>query len=156
MPNYQREDYRDAIQLALALHNKYGGDVVIASDPVAPGYYGLQVVGSRPCPPFRGACEDALNEVPWKGGVRAIEGQDWSRESIERWLAVERRDARPVVALIQSNRSSQALAWQPAMLDQPAVQFTAIHGFNIAVVPPADQSKAGRGARQVQPAAVAR
>ena len=136
MPIYQREDYRDAVQLVLALHDKYGGDVVVATDPVAPAYYGLWVTGSSPCAPFTIACDDALNQVAWPGRVRGIEAADWPREQIDRWVALERKRDRPVIAIIELDRSHRHLAWRFAIPDQPAVQLTEVHGFTIAFVPP--------------------
>lgn len=136
MPVYQREDYRDAIQVVLALHAKYGGDVVVATDPVAPAYYGLSVTGPSPCFPFPVSCADALNQVAWHGRVAGIEAAEWPRGDIDRWIAFERKQPRPVIAIIELDRSHKHLAWPSAMRDQPGVQFIEVHGFTIAFVPP--------------------
>ena len=52
LPEYGREDYRDAVAVAIAIHQRTGANIVLDTDPAAPGYYGLDLRGDAPCFPF--------------------------------------------------------------------------------------------------------
>ena len=82
MPEYRKENFRDAVADAIAIHNRTGAEIALASDPAPPGYYGLDVRGEAPCIPFGQPCTAAMEKTNWARRVPAWDAENWPRERI--------------------------------------------------------------------------
>ncbi|HEX4277443.1 MAG TPA: hypothetical protein VHZ74_18930 [Bryobacteraceae bacterium] len=135
LPQYQKEDYRDAVPAALSIQRQMGAEIAIVADPVGAAYYGMNVEGAAPCFPIRQDCRGAFNMVPWttRGGV-AVEAERWPASSIEEWLSTLRKRGVPVVVFAQTDRAHRESAWWAVLASGAARSVTHMHGFDIDVL----------------------
>ncbi len=132
-PEYGREDYRKAVAAAIAIHQRTGADIVLDADPVAAGYYGLDLRGEAPCFPFVQNCSAALDQVPWARTVPAIDAEVWPRNRILDFLASARS---PVVVIDRLNRVRRTSPWHPILAAHPEAEREQVHGFDIVLLEP--------------------
>lgn len=134
LPEYQKEDYRDATRAAFAIHNQTGAVIALASDPVGFAYYGLSVRGPAPCYPFVNSCEQAFSRVPWPRMAEAIDANTWSRPQIMSWLSTYREKNLPVEILVQLDRAHRYSPWWPILAKYSSVPGIEVHGFRIVLL----------------------
>lgn len=134
LPEYQKEDYRDAVATALSIQMQSGAEIALATDPVAPAYYGLDVRGPAPCYPIAGDCADAFREVAWPRRSPALDADRWVRPRIVNWLTSHRERGIPVEVLIQLDRAHHESDWWPILARYPAAPRVLVHGFEIVIL----------------------
>jgi hypothetical protein len=134
-PEYWKEDYRDAVAAAIAIHNHTGARIALAADPVAAGYYGLDVRGAAPCEPFGQSCSSALSKVNWPHAAAAWDAENWPRAYILSWLKTSAANGVPVAVLVQLDRSHRKSAWWPILDGYSSATHTSVHGFEIVLLP---------------------
>ncbi|MBZ5577619.1 MAG: hypothetical protein LAP40_13745 [Acidobacteriia bacterium] len=135
LPEYQKEDYRDAVSAALSIHQRTGADIAVAADPVAAAYYGLDVRGPAPCYPIQGACGPAFQRVPWPRRAPAIDAAHWSQAEIQNWLAVHRERGIPAVVVMQLDRAHlRDSDWGPVLAGSHADHRLWLHGFEVVML----------------------
>jgi hypothetical protein len=131
LPEYRKENFRDAVADAIAIHNRAGAEIALAADPAPPGYYGLDVRGEAPCIPFGQPCTAAMEKTNWARTVPAWDAESWSGHRILTFLA--KRD-RPVVVILQLDRSRRKSAWSPILAANASAPRDLIHGFEVILV----------------------
>jgi hypothetical protein len=133
-PDYQREDFRAAVQKALALHEATHAQIAVAADPVAAAYYGLNMQGAKPCFPLPDSCEDSFKKLPWPNKARAEYALFWTAPEIEKWLAGNKAGS---VLLISRSRHPMMTgsAWWPVVAKQRGVRLYTVFGFYIYLLP---------------------
>jgi hypothetical protein len=136
LPEYSKEDYRDAVAAAVSVHDRAGTEIVLAADPVAPAYYGLDVKGAAPCDPFVQSCDDAVRMTPWARSVPAFAASHWPRTYILSWLERQRARGIPVAVLVQLDRSHRNSPWWPILAEYTNAPRTQVHGFEIVLLTP--------------------
>jgi len=141
LPEYQKEDYRDAVAKAISLQKQSGGAIALAADPVAAAYYGMRIIGDAPCFPIRQNCAEAFARAGWDRGPDALDAEQWPASRIDSWLQLQHDD---VVFFGQLDRRHQNSAWWPVVKSNGAT-VTAVHGFDIDVLRRGDLS--GRSGR---------
>jgi len=134
LPEYQKEDYRAAVRVALAIHNQTGAVIALASDPVGFAYYGLGVRGPAPCYPMVTSCEQAFRRVPWQYTVEGIDANTWSRPQIVSWLSSYGQTNRPVEILVQLDRAHRYSPWWPILASYSNAPRQEVHGFEIVLL----------------------
>jgi hypothetical protein len=136
VPEYRKEDFRQAVASAIAIHNQTGADIAVASDPAGAAYYGLDVHGDSPCYPYVTDCSSALNEVHLIGGkwARTVPAQyvaRWDFARASAWLAG--RD-RPVIVIAQKDRSRRDWPWRRIIDRYPGAPRQPVHGFDVVLL----------------------
>jgi hypothetical protein len=135
LPEYQKEDYRDAVAAALSIQRKTGAVIAIAADPVGAAYYGMDVEGAAPCYPIRQDCREAFNRVPWRANAAAaVEADRWPSSSIDAWLAALKARHTPVLVFAQRDRAHARSAWWPVLAADAGHSITHVHGFDLDVL----------------------
>jgi len=134
LPEYQKEDYRDAVHAALALHQQIGGEIVVAGDPVAAAYYGLDVRGRAPCYPIQADCGAAFQSVHWSRKTSASNAGHWAPDYIRQWLAAQRARGIPVEILVPLDRARRNSGWWPVLASGQVAARKQVHGFEIVVL----------------------
>jgi hypothetical protein len=134
LPEYQKEDYRDAVRAALSIHQRTGAEIMVAADPVAVAYYGADVRGPAPCYPIQDACAPAFSRVPWPRSVPALDAGRWTKDRVQSWLSSHREPQTPVAVLVRLDRSHRVAAWEPLLTTDQAVSRVQFHGFEIVVL----------------------
>ena len=131
LPEYQREDYRDAVKTVSAIQRQTGAQILLATDPVGPAYYGLDVRGPAPCYPIVFDCAQAFEKTPWPRGAPAWNADRWTADQIRDSLTNSRERGVPMVILHRLNRAHRDSPWWPALAGAP--RFS-VHGFEIVVL----------------------
>jgi hypothetical protein len=131
LPEYQKEDYRDAVTAALQIQQKTGAPVVLVSDPVGAAYYGMNVEGTAPCYPIRQACGEAFAKVTWRHRGFGVAAERWPESRIDAWLAAQRRQGKSVLVFAQLDRAHKESAWWPELNQNAIAETTPIHGFDL-------------------------
>jgi hypothetical protein len=139
MPEYQKEDYRDAVAAAMSIQRKTGAVIAVVADPVGAAYYGMNIEGPAPCYPIRQACRPAFALVPWPRTTAAVEVERWPPSRIDAWLASRKELRTPVLVFAQRDRAHADSAWWPvlAVRGQAAAgrtPVTRVHGFDLEVL----------------------
>ena len=134
LPDYHDEDYRGAVRALQTLHQQTGGEILLASDPVAPAYYGLDVRGPAPCFPIVFDCEQAFRKVPWPHGTPAWSAALWSEDQIRSRLAASRGRGKPVIILHELIRSRRNWPWWPILAQYSSARRIRIQGLEIIVL----------------------
>ena len=137
LPEYQREDYRDAVTTVSAIHRQRGGEILLASDPVGPAYYGLDVRGPAPCYPIVFDCTQAFQKTQWPHDAPALDADSWGADQIREHLATASERGIPVIVLHRLARSHRESPWWPALASYSSAQHLSVHGFEIVVLSPA-------------------
>jgi hypothetical protein len=134
LPEYQKEDYRDAVQAALSLHRQTGAELVIAADPVGSAYYGADVHGPAPCYPILVACGPAFQSVPWPRAIPAINAGRWNQARVQGWLSSRDEREGDVVVLLRLDRNHRDSGWPPVLATDRVEQRLRFQGFEIDVL----------------------
>lgn len=127
LPEYQKEDYRDAVARTIQVQQQTGAAIALAADPVAAAYYGLTIRGDAPCYPIRQNCTEAFGRSGWERGAVALDAEQWPASRIDSWLRMQDNG---VVVLAQLDRRHQKSAWWP-LIQRTGARVTPIHGFEI-------------------------
>ena len=133
-PDYQREDFRAAVQQTLALHRQAGAPIAVAADPVAAAYYGLEMRGPKPCFPLIDSCEAGFANLPWPKKAPAEYALFWTAAQVEAWLAGNKTGS---VLLISRSRHPMIAgsAWWPVLAKRAGVRVYPEFGFYVYLVP---------------------
>jgi len=135
LPEYQKEDYRDAVSAVASIRQRTGAEIAVAADPTAAAYYGLDVRGPAPCYPILQACGEAFNGVPWRRVVPALDADHWTLASIQNWLDGYRARGAPVAVLLRMDHSHRRDSeWWPALAGNQPDDVVRVHGFEIVVL----------------------
>ena len=134
LPEYHDEDYRGAVKAVQAFHEQTGGEVILASDPVAAAYYGMDVQGPAPCFPIVFDCEQAFREVPWPHGTPGWSAALWSEKQIRARLAASRERGTPVIVLHELIRSRRYSPWWPILAQYSGARHMRFQGLEIIVL----------------------
>jgi hypothetical protein len=136
LPEYQKEDYRDAVSAVLSIQKNTGAMIAIAADPVGAAYYGMEIEGAAPCYPIRQDCRQAFEMVPWGAASpahapAAVEADRWPSSSIDAWLAALHNHHTPVLVFAQRDRAHARSAWWRVIAADKGDLVTHIHGFDL-------------------------
>ena len=135
LPEYQKEDYRDAVRAVALIHAQTGADIAVAADPAAAAYYGLDVRGPAPCFPIQYACGPAFQQVPWQYRTPAVNADHWTTDRIQEWLENHRAQGKPVAVLLRTDRSHRRDSnWWPLLTAGVPQNQLEVHGFEIVVL----------------------
>ena len=134
LPEYHNEDYRGAVKALQSVHEQTGGEIFLASDPVAPAYYGMDVQGPAPCFPIVFDCEQAFRKVPWPHGTPAWNAALWSEKQIRTRLAASRGRGTPVIILHELIRSRRNFPWWPILAQYSGARHMRFQGLEIIVL----------------------
>jgi hypothetical protein len=144
VPEYQKEDYRNAVAEALSLQKGTGAVIALAADPVGAAYYGLDVQGASPCYPIRQDCGDAFARVPWPREASALEVERWSRSHIDAWMANQKTHGTPVLVIAQRDRAHARSFWWPILTEARSQTTKQVHGFDIDLLIGSDRQPVPR------------
>jgi hypothetical protein len=135
-PEYQREDFKAAVRQCLklqqnAVQDGWNAAIVVAADPIAPGYYGLSMDGEAPCFPMPDSCQQDLAEVPWPPKAKAQYALFWPVSRIRAYLERERERHSEVILLISKSRHPMLKdsAWWPVVSEMPDKEVYTQFGF---------------------------
>ena len=131
LPEFRREDFRDAVAKVLALGAEKNAEIAVVADPAAVAYYGLSVAGPDPCFPLPGSCQDALRRVPWAIVNTASDATFWEPQQIHEWLQHGTRPGVQQIILISRSRHPMYLQspWWPALSSMRLGEPFLFHGF---------------------------
>jgi hypothetical protein len=135
LPEYksQGQDFRSAIGLSIALHNRNGTDLALVADPAGGAYYGLDLQGDRPCFPLKDDCGHGFSRVDWPRKAPAVYAVGWTLPQIESWLDDHAASHRPVAVIMSLERHHmyQNSAWWTALRSRNATDLHSVSGFSI-------------------------
>ena len=134
LPEYRKEDYKTAIQIAMNFARQQHASIALFADPLAGAYYGLDPQGPAPCFPLLRDCSTGLQLARWSRPVTAAFAQTWSPARLQSWIQDNRMNGRPVALIFELDRSNRKLPWWPALESPLFSQHFAAHGFAIATV----------------------
>lgn len=133
LPEYKEEDFRSAVNKAVAIYGQSKADIALVADPAGGGYYGLRLQGERPCFPWVDTCAEAEKKVAWIEKAPAVYALPWKKPQITAWLDARSRTATPVVVIISRGRHPSVLDsdWWPVLRSSPpSIQYS-VQGFSI-------------------------
>ena len=138
LPQYRKEDYRQAARTVSAMALTVGGDVAWAADPLTGGYYGLDLLDSRN-PRLKGrfviSSQEALKRVSWTPRTRAIQVANWSPSAAQLYLGEHTVLGKPVIlALSKPDIYDQQLGWARVIKNKNAKPDAQPAGFNIYIL----------------------
>jgi hypothetical protein len=134
LPEYQKEDYKDAVRAVLSIHRQTGAQIVIAADPVGSAYYGADVLGPAPCYPILVACGPAFTSVPWPRAIPALNAGRWNLARVQSWLSSRGEREAGVAVLVRLDRNHRESGWPPVLAANHVDQRLRFQGFEIDVL----------------------
>ena len=134
MPEYQKEDYRDAVRAILSIHRQTGAEIVVAADPVGAAYYGADVLGPAPCFPVQVTCAAAFQTVAWPRSAPALNASSWSEARVQSWLSSRREPERAVAVLLRLDRNHRNNGWEPILAADKLDPRLRFQGFEIVLM----------------------
>lgn len=124
LPEYAKDDYRNAVQSAMSLARANESEIVWAADPITASYYGLRLRNPLHLSPYTIDYSTAIERVRWPVLAHGIIGIGATRSQAEALLECNGARDRPVVVAIPTRLPFGGIgAWRRVLAstgDQPA------------------------------------
>lgn len=134
LPQYHKDDYRDAAQVALHEAGSLGGQIVWAADALAGRYYGVEltepafVSGQNPRPALLG------QRVNWRVLGKGIFGANWTKKDLDRYIETTAQNAPIVLVLSKPDLYDRWNTWRGAVVAIGARRIASPNAFEIYVL----------------------
>ena len=120
LPEYAKDDYRAAVNLALDEANRSHGTVVWVADELCGRYYGLDF-------------ENGMEDRPWRVLGRAVLAENWPPPRLAGWLKNATYKTPIIVVLSKPDTYDSYGTWTAAVRSLKARPLGSVNTFNLYV-----------------------